>query len=538
MIRAIGARRLAASMLVLWVLFGFTGGALAHASLIRSTPGDGGMVAEAPARFTLTFNEPVSPLVLKLVTPGGEAISLSGVAQQGETLSIDAPPSLGNGTYALSWRVVSGDGHPIGGAVVFSIGAPSAGPLPDVAGTVDWPVRIALWTAKLMLYAGLFAGAGGAFFISWIGGAGKRASGSLMALGLAAAAASVGLQGVDALDASLGGLSHFAVWRAGFATSYGSTAGIAACALIAGLIALGLRGDAAKALSLLALVGTGAALAASGHAGAASPQWLTRPAVFLHAAGIAFWAGALMPLGLALAAPRGALAAPRGAAEAMLNRFSRIAPFAVLPLMAAGIVLAIVQIRSVQALWTTAYGNVFLIKLALLILLFALAALNRFRLTRPAADGDAAACRMLRRSIFAELLLFLAIFGVAASWRFTPPPRVLAEAAAEPAAIHLHTEKAMADLTLTPGRVGAVGASMIIMTGDFGPLPAKEVTLTLANPAAGIEPITRPATQPGDGTWQVRNLPVPAPGRWSVRIDILISDFELARLEGSIDIRR
>ena len=247
--------------------------------------------------------------------------------------------------------------------------------------------------------------------------------------------------------------------------------------------------------------------------------------MFLHAVGIAFWVGALMPLGAALASP----GAPGVAA---LRRFSQIAPFAVLPLIAAGIALAVVQLRSIDALWTTAYGNVFLIKMALLVPLFILAVLNRYRLTQPAVSGDAAATGTLRRSIFCELLLCLAILGVAASWRFTPPPRALADAAAEPAAIHIHTEKAMADLTFTPGRVGPITASMVIMTGDFGPLPAREVTLTIANPVAGIEPITRLATQPGDGTWQVTALPIPAPGRWLVRIDILISDFEMARLAG------
>ena len=149
---------------------------------------------------------------------------------------------------------------------------------------------------------------------------------------------------------------------------------------MAGLVALSLGGSAAKVLSLLALVGVGAALAASGHARAGYPRWLTRPAVFLHAVGIAFWVGALVPLGAALASP----GAPGVAA---LRRFSQIAPFAVLPLIAAGIALAVVQLRSIDALWTTAYGNVFLIKMALLVPLFTLAVLNRYRLTQPAVSG-------------------------------------------------------------------------------------------------------------------------------------------------------
>jgi copper transport protein len=163
--------------------------------------------------------------------------------------------------------------------------------------------------------------------------------------------------------------------------------------------------------------------------------------------------------------------------------------------------------------------------------------MNRFRLTQPAEHGNRAATGLLRRSILLETGLLLAIFGVAAVWRFTPPPRVLAEAAARPAAIHIHSAKAMADLTITPGRNGPVTASIIIMTGDYGALAAKEVTLNLANPVSGIEPIRRSATRPGDGTWQVTGLSIPVPGRWSVRIDILVSEFELARLQGEIDIR-
>jgi copper transport protein len=533
MSRAFAARGLAA-MLALMVLLGFAGSALAHASLIRSSPADGGTIAAAPAHFELTFNEPVAPLVLKLVPPTGTAVSLMRSGLQANTLSIDAPPGLGNGTYALSWRVVSADGHPIGGTLVFSIGAPSVGTPPNIADAVNWPARIAFWTAKMLLYAGLFIGVGGAFFAHWVGGDGvqsRRLAGTAMALGLVAAVASLGLQGIDALDAGLGSLGRAIVWRTGFNTSYGTTAAIAAGTLIGGLIALGLRGTAAKLLSLLALIGVGAALSASGHASAALPQWLTRPAVFLHAVGIAFWAGALMPLGVALTSP-----GPQ--ATDVLRRFSRGIPFAVLPLIASGIALAVLQLQSIDALWTTAYGQVFLVKLAVLAPLFALAALNRFRLTQPAGRGDMAASHALRRSILLELMLFLAIFGVAASWRFTPPPRSLAEAASKPATIHIHTEKAMADLTITPGRVATVTTSIVIMTGDFALLPAKEVALTLANPIAGIEPITRPALQSGDGTWQVTGMQIPAPGRWSVRIEVLISDFEMARLEGEIDIRR
>lgn len=506
------------------------GSALAHASLVNVKPADGSVIPIAPSSFALTFNEPTSPLAIELVRPDGARIVLDRFVLRDATLEIDAPAGLDNGTYVLSWRVVSEDGHPVAGSAVFSIGAPSH-QMAIAADEIDWPVRAAIWISKIALYAGLFIGIGGAFFAQWIGGQSRAAPGWVMAAGFAAAGLSVGLQGLDALGVSLSWLAQRTVWTTGLSTTFGTTALIAAGAFIAGLISLRLSGPAAKALSGLALVSAGLALAASGHASAAHPQWLTRPAVFLHALGIAFWAGALLPLGVVLAR-RGPEAA------VILHRFSRMIPFAIVPLIAAGVLVAIVQVQSLDALWTTGYGRILAIKLALLVILFAFAAANRFWLTQRAERGEAKAIDRLRRSIALEIILVLAILAVAAAWRFTPPPRALAVAAAAPVSLHIHTQKAMADLTITPGRAGPAAASIAIMTGDFGPLDAKELTLVLSNPDAGIEQIRRPATKLADGTWRVDGLNLPLPGRWSVRIDILVSDFELVKLEDRIEIRR
>ena len=255
-----------------------------------------------------------------------------------------------------------------------------------------------------------------------------------------------------------------------------------------------------------------------------------RPAVFLHALGIAAWIGALVPLGWALR--RGEPAAIQA-----LRRFSLVIPLVVAVLVAAGTVLAIVQVERPGALVETAYGQVFSVKLMLLAGLFLMAGFNRWSLTRQAELRDGSATRRLVRSIVAETMVALAIFCAVAAWRFTPPPRVLAAEAAQPADIHIHTTKAMADLTVSPGRTGPVDISAVIMTGDFGPLDAKEVTFVLANPDAGIEPFRRKATKPGDGTWRAQGVVLPISGNWTIRVEILINDFDLARIEGVVAIR-
>ena len=311
--------------------------ARAHATLVSSEPADGAVIPAAPPRLTLTFNEPVSPLALRLVAPDSASTAVQAVTERETSLAIALPSGLRDGTHVLSWRVVSLDGHPIGGTVVFSIGAPSAGPGPAVQSSVQPAVSAALWALKVVFYVGLFAGIGGSFFLAWLapGFRGGRTTIRVCLLaGLVATPVLVGLQGADALELPLSGLADWKAWKTGFETSFGVTAIAAACALLAGLAALQTRG--ARALSLFGVAAAGLALALSGHASSAAPQWLTRPAVFVHAISVSIWIGALVPLGAAM------LREP--APEAVLSRFSRAIPWAVVALVVSGAILAVVQV--------------------------------------------------------------------------------------------------------------------------------------------------------------------------------------------------
>ena len=508
--------------------------ARAHATLVSSDPEDGAVVAAPPRQFMLTFNEPVAPLVLRLVTANG-SIVLASRSGRGATLVVEAPAEIPNGTHVLSWRVVSLDGHPVGGSVVFSIGAPGAGPIPDVENTTTPAVAALLWAAKLVVYCGLFVGIGGAFFGAWIAPLGtKPARGIISAtivVGLVVVPLSVGLQGLDALGLPLPALGGKVAWVAGLETSYGLTAAAAAFSLFAALFSVEARSvRVARALSLFGMLGIGLALALSGHASAAEPQPLMRAGVFVHAACVAFWIGSLVPLAALLRRdPDGALRA--------LAAFSRFIPFAIVPLVLSGAVLALVQVERPGALLSTAYGRLLTLKLVLVIALLLIAAWNRFRLTPAVARGQGAARRHLARSVSLEVVLALAVFGLVAAWRFTPPPRAIAIAASRPATLHIHTAKAMADVRFQPGRAGPARISVMLLSGDFGGLDTKEVTLTFRNDPAGIEPLVRPAARNADGYWIVDNLVIPVPGRWTVGIDVLVNDFEKVPLDGTVDIR-
>ena len=265
--------------------------------------------------------------------------------------------------------------------------------------------------------------------------------------GLASAVAALGLQGLDLLDLPPGSVLTAAPWKAAAATSLFQSLLIAVAAMTAGIIALRSRvAGIAALLSALALFGVGLSLASSGHAATATPQWLTRPLVFLHGVGVAFWVGALAPLAAMAWRPAQPLLP-------VLNRFSHAAIFVVAGLALSGLALAIIQLESFGALIDSKYGIILSIKLTLVAALLGLAALNRFRLT-PALAFAPDSTRPLLRSVLAECVIVIAILAVVAGWRFTPPPRVLAAAAVKPLAIHIHTETAMFQVLVSPGKVG------------------------------------------------------------------------------------
>ena len=527
------ATALRTSLVAALLLVATATAALAHASLNASAPADGSVTGEAPKAYALTFSEPVSPLTIKLIRPDGSSVPLDRFRVRDRTVEIEPPPELGRGTHVLSWRVVSADGHPIGGSVLFSIGEASAH-APLVDDPVDRTVRAGLWLSRIALYVGLFIGVGGVFALRvLLRGISAGRGIVLAALGIGAVGAilSTGFQGLDALGAPVSRLFDPVVWSAGFGTSFGRTVEMALAAFAIATLGLFLRGILGSIAATVALLAAAGALALSGHASAASPQWLMRPMVFLHVAPIAVWIGALTPLGLALKHnTSGAIMA--------LQRFSRAIPVFVATLVAAGLVIAVVQVERPGALFDTAYGNVFLVKLGLLVGLFILVAVNRWSLTAAVENRDPSATRRLVRSIAVETLVAIAIFGAAAAWRFTPPPRVLAAEARLPASVQLQSDKATVVLWIGPARAGPVDMVANVLTAEFEPFEPREVTVTFSNPNAGIEPFQRTLTRgAGMADWHGTAVTIPLPGVWKVRVDVLVSDFETTRLEGEVRIR-
>ena len=497
--------------------------AFAHASLLATTPADNAVLAAAPHAVEMQFNEPVGILLFTLLGPDGLKRDLTSVTKGGETVSVPLPDGLPQGTEALTWHIVSADGHPVAGTLIFSIGH-AAGAI-EQAGT-DPALAVIIWLARLLVYTGLFIGAGSFVFgaIAPLPEAARRIGFVLVGVGAVAAVLSIPLQGADGLGLNLAALVDPRAWATGWSTTYSLTIVAILIAYALAVASATVAGLPRNALALLTLLVIGLSLTLSGHASAADPQWLTRPAVFVHVVAVSFWIGSLLPLALLLL---------KGGADAerALARFSAIIPYALLPLVIAGIALAVVQLGAIGPSWLTPYAAILGAKLVMVLLLLALAAWNRWRLTPQA--GDTAGRRRLVLSVRAEIVLVLIVLGLVAGWRFTVPPRAIAQELAAPVLGQAMGGDLMAELSVLPGRVGETSITISLTDMQMAPINPLSVKLSLTQAAEGVGPIEADTAKGSDGAWHADHVTLPVGGAWTASIDARTGTFDITTLTGS-----
>jgi copper transport protein len=526
-------------LILLVVLFSFGAApALGHASLLSSEPPTGAVLSEAPHEVVLTFSEPASPLAIQLIDDKGNKAPVQGdqVTSVESRIVVSLPAALSKGTHVLSWRAASSDGHPIAGTVIFSIGSPSdTGPI--VAPAVDWVVRALLWFARATMLTTLLLGAGSSGFrmvAEALPVKARRATLAAVTIGGIAAVGSVPLHGLDALGRPLSDIAAPEVWAVTMNAGYGASVVAALIAIALATISVTARKpNLAGWISVLSLVAVGLTATLSGHASSADPRWLTRSMVFLHVVSIAWWAGELLPLALILRQSH-------AIADPPLMRFSRFIPFVIAPLVISGVTLAVIQLGPPSAAWLTPYTYLFAAKLILLFILFAVAAWNRWYLTARVVAGQDEATRHLRHAIVLEIVLIMVIVGVAAGWRFTPPPRTLAVelASGTTLALAFPSGDLTGHVTIAPARVGHNSVALALTrTGDDAKPDVKSVRVFLSSAEVGINKLEVPAAMAEQGTWQADDVLIPAMGSWTVSVEVRISDFVQTKASAELSIQ-
>ncbi|MFC9844352.1 copper resistance CopC/CopD family protein [Streptomyces sp. NPDC060223] len=369
------------SVLVL-VLFGGVGGASAHAALKGTDPQDGSVVKEAPTQITLTFTESVGLLddSFRVITPDNARVHTGKPTHAGDrsnTALVTLPDDMGTGTFTVAWRVVSADSHPVSGAFTFSIGKASAtAAVLPTASAEDTLASNLYDITRYVAYGGLAVLIGAAVFVLACGFPGsvrRLLVGGWWTL-FVSTLALVLLRGPYERGSGLGAAFDPAVLRDTLTSRPG-------LALVARLVLLGAvafypvrvreRGRAVWALGGVLALGLAVTWAAAEHASAGIQVPVAIVSSVLHLLAMAVWLGGLTALLVALHRPAEPVPA------AVVTRFSRLALTSVAVLTVTGVYQSWRGLGSWDALTSTSYGRILLVKLCAVLLLLAGAGYSR-----------------------------------------------------------------------------------------------------------------------------------------------------------------
>jgi copper transport protein len=348
--------------------------ALAHASLESATPGTQSKVAVPPKTIELRFNSAVTATekAIQVLAPNGR--SLSGAARVTADRRVVTVRVFGleRGTaYTVRWRVTGSDGHSPAGVFTFGVGVAAPPPTEAVgAGGATWRDDVARWLlfAALSLLIGPLAVRQIVLSGSLPAGLERRfhlvttlAAFAVIDVGIVAFVlrASNALQ-LPAVDLLYGDLEPFAEktrFGIAFLTMTFGFAVVASLLLVAWVFdRLELRW-AALALSIVLVTG----LSLSGHQGTEpNSTVLSELADWVHLVAASIWVGGVATLAL-LVWPA---ASPAVRRRAFLG-FSRLAVGLVAAMVVGGAYLALVRLPALSDLWETDYGNVLVVKLAI-----------------------------------------------------------------------------------------------------------------------------------------------------------------------------
>jgi copper transport protein len=402
--------------------------AQAHARLVGTDPGDGAVLAQAPTRVTLVFDDGVDVLRGTTVVANDGKRRVSEQPRANNRTIMIPLRKLSDGDYTVRWRALSDDGHAIEGVFAFGVGAGRTPPSPVLsAGGGPGAAKV---ISRWFFFAGLLVGAGVALFMPLVWAPARRAAGvdddgAGPLWGLVFAGCLLAFLGASGLVPHHGaGENRFSIFidAAGVVAVAGAT--LAAIAYVERRVAWLAFAAAVLLVPMPSL---------AGHA--LDPgEWrpLNAVADTLHVAAAALWVGGL--LALAVAVPRlGRTLPPDQRARftrALVPRLSAAALASVAVIAATGLVRALSELSAVSQLWTTGYGRALIVKSALLLVLVAIGWVNRTRLVPRASADDAP----LRRNATAELVILAGIVVGVAFLTDLAPGRQVARAVAKPAA--------------------------------------------------------------------------------------------------------
>ncbi len=530
----------------MFTLVGGVESASAHAELLGATPEDGAVLDQAPETAELPFSEPVQLIDggMRLFPGADDPIILNAHAVN-SLITVALPGDLSEGSYALSYRVVSADGHPISGVITFQIGTEvplSPAPTADAAIAISSSIEFTVSMLAVLQYVGLLMFAGLLFFDRVVlrtrGPADPRTR-RVWRIGLATAiGASLLLIPASALrvmGAEPWKIASPGTWLPGVLWQPVASALII---LVTGLAAYLLAAQSTSAYwrrtSAIVAAITVAVPVLAGHTQTVEPSWLIMSADIGHLLVGAFWVGGVAGLLRFLASVRRSGTSPRMAPEFAARvtvRFSQFALCSAILLALSGTVMAVMIVGNLPTLVDTSYGRTLLLKFGIVIAVIALAAWNRTRLLPRIIQKPTATLRWasLRRILGYEAALLIAVLIVTGfltnsspSHHGMPPSTT---SASRDTTVHADSQGLLVDGSFTPTSTGQNTITFRLKHNGV-PVTPDQVHIEARLPERELGPFTgTPELDPRTGDYTAV-LTLPVSGDWHILITARVSTYE------------
>ena len=519
----------------------------AHALLLHSNPAPNSVLAQAPAQVELFFSETVEPSLstISVFDSSSKAVDLGDVRvdPNDPTRMTVSVGSLPDGVYTIAWKAISAtDGHLTSGSFPFAIGNGNAVALAAQTTKTNAQLPASALISKWLMLASLALLVGQFSFITLVwkptfeatdeklpadiyeppvwGTYFKIALVGLL-IGLALNILSEAGQATGSelawpwaretsrvvIDSRLGviwlvrlGLTMICIWLAkSQPTDWKRWAGF-----ITGLVLL-------LSISLTA------------HAATEAHPTIPILSDWIHLVGMSFWLGSLPYLFSGLRKIRNLEGVLRTRLTSVCTeRFSLVALVSVGAIGITGLYAAYLRVGSVQALYTSIYGEALLLKQLFVVLLLLLAAFNlliispSLKKARLAGSSETNLVGRFGKMVMAEIVLGSLLLVSVSLLTYLPPAKIT------PPSFDLNNSTNADDLhvsiNISPGTVGQ-NTFTVNLTSNGQPVDnVKEALLRFTPGQQNVSPSDAQLLGQSGGIYSTKGSYLSLPGNWQIQV--------------------
>ena len=510
--------------------------ASAHAILDSSTPSPSSVVAVSPSEIRLDFNEQVEASFgdIRLFDSKQREIDIDKTIRSDVDNSIVSAqlPALKDGVYVSVWRVVSADGHPANGAFPFEVGETSSGNSNDLlqkillglnkTSDLETPMAlmrfVAFLSTMILIGSATLARQGQHFSVRGLVRLAQYAT-------IGIAIGSVGvllLQGPIATGRSWGSVFDGAVLSDVITTRLGVAVLLRLLLVVAwGGLLLFATSSSHRRWKLTAVI-TSVLLVAtfsfSGHPSAAPNSLFFIPIDMAHFVSLSMWVGALFAL---------VVVSRTEHAQEYVQRFSRIATFAMPVAVVTGVIQGLHLVGGISAMTKSDYGRLLIVKtiLALIVIGLGTRARRRLHSVEPKSAG---------KTIRLEALIVILVVACTALLVGKSP--VVADSFDDLTfSASLVQANVVGDFSVLPTKVGAAEVHAIMSPPGGAMSPVVNVVVTFALPSRDIPAIPVVMSSVGPNHW-VGVVQFPYEGKWQMEIRVSPKKNETLLYKSEVDV--